>query len=571
MANSAPGILNWSAASSLLQLNPASEVLPTRAECPQCRKPGLLVYCTTVRESWHCCEECNFSGNLLDLCAAGWKLGKLETLQTLTSHKLLTATEETRLLNNWERYEKRRLRHEKLWRMASRAQGLTQRYLHNYCNMNATVSPASWPETLGRICGALPGYSFQLSSVRKLKGSIRPITSLIMPFYSRPRQLCGFLALRDKPSALDPTYTATGGDTVSFHSVYRSCGFLALDTVLQSRSQRIIVLAEPLRALSMHIRHSATSKVPLPVTSTFWDEKQRVRSRETDWHALADRDVYHVCFEFTSRTLAAASWSGGKVLHAPVENPKAKHHWFSSRKPMELVQYIYDNAELWPEVFAKAAAKIDDIELLKLWNEATIHGLSRDCLRELPPKLSQRIARLLDGTNGARSYPIARACYIFKRNSQFHVRMLKKRVEDEYLILDADVRVRTLEQTTGGDFICRGELIHRGQSAEFIVKLKEWETDFAKWLRAFTVKHRMGYVYYAPAWNDRIVRVIMAYHPPYQATRRAARQEAAEASSSSCGVDTAPISPLVEDQGEVARASQAASLEESIQIEATTE
>lgn len=546
MANSAPGILNWSAASSLLQLNPASEVLPTRAECPQCRKPGLLVYCTTVRETWHCCSECNFSGNLLDLCAVAWKLTKPETLQKLKSDGLIDASDENRILGSWERYAHRRTWYSKLWKMISRNETLTRRYLHSYCNVTATVTTPLWAETLGRICGAIRGYTFLPAKTRKLKGTQRPVTSLVLPFYTRPQQLCGFLAFHDRTSTADPVYSATGGDPVSFRSMYRSSGFLALDAVLQSRSQKIVVLTDPVRALGLHVRHSAVSKIPLPVTAVYWDEKQRVRSQERDWHALADRDVYHVCFEFSSRMLAMASWSGGKVLHLHIEAPKDRRDWFVRPKPTELTEFIFENAEPWPAVFAKAAAKLDDTELLKLWEEAIVHGMLRDTLRALPAKLAQRISRLLDGTNGTRSYLLTRTCYIFKRNSQLFSRVTTRKMEDEYLILDADVRVRTLEHQ-GSDFVCRGELIHRqGKPVEFTAKLKEWETDFAKWLRTFSVKHRLGYIYYSPSWNDRIVRVLMAFHPPYQATRRAAKQEVAETNQENDNAHSQPDSVLLQ-------------------------
>lgn len=479
----------------------------------------------------------------MDLCAAGWSLGKPETLQKLKSHGLVAEAEETKLLGNWERYARRRTWYDKFWKLAAKSEGLTRRYLHNYCNLTATVTTPLWAETLGRICGAMRGYTFLTSHVRKLKGTLRPTTSLILPFYTRPQQLCGFLTFHDRTGTADPVYSATGGDPVSFHGIYRSSGFMALDTVRQSRSQKIVVLPDPVRALGLHVRHAAVSKIPLPVTAVYWNEEQRVRSRESDWHALADRDVHHVCFEFSSRTLAMASWSGGKILHLHIEAPKDRRDWFNRNKPTELTEFIFANAEPWPAVFNKVAAKLDDVELLKLWEEAIVHGMSRDSLRALPAKLAQRISRLLDGTNGTRSYLLARTCYIFKRNSQYYARVTNKRVEDEYLILDADIRVRTLEQNQGDDFTCRGELIHRqGKPVEFVVKLKTWETDFGAWLRAFTVKHRLGYIYYAPSWNDRIIRVIMAFHPPYQATRRAARQEAAEPETSSALPQPATIS-----------------------------
>lgn len=550
MTNNAPGILNWSAASSALQLNPASEVLPTRAECPQCRKPGLLVYCTTVKETWHCCPECNFSGGLLDLYAAGWGLSKPETLQRLVSDGLLEAGSETKSLTSWEYYTKRREKYLKLWRAASRSENLTRRYLHHYCALHPTVTSPLWADTIGRVCGAISGYDFLLAKVRKLKGTLRPTTALILPFFTRPKQLCGFLALRNKTTAEEPTYSATGGDPISFRSLYRSSGFFALDTVLESRSQRIVVLTDPIRALSLHIRHAATSKTPLPVTSVYWNEKQRVRSREMDWHALADREVYHVCFEFDSRILAMASWSGGKVLYVPIEAAKDRRDWFVRHKPLATTELIFDAAEPWPAVFTKIAAKLDDTELLKLWQEAVVHGMCRDSLRSIPPRLSQRISRLLDGTDGLRAWKLTRSCYVFKRNAQYYVRVLNKRSETEYLVLDADIRVRTLEQSGDDDFICRGELIHRDlKPVEFAVKLKTWETDFANWLRTFTVKHRMGYVYFAPSWQDRIVRVIMAFHPPYQATRREARQRGEQANSSSSLPHSDTISPICEDQG----------------------
>lgn len=547
MASSAPGILNWATASSLLQLNPASEVLPTQAECPQCRKPRLLVYCTTVRDTWHCCLECNFSGGLLDLFSAEWKKTKVETIQQLKSQGLIAEAEETRVLGNWERYDKRREWHQKFWQLASKNEVMARRYLHSYCTLTTTASPAMWKQNLSSVVGAIKGFSFETSRIRKLKGSQRPVVSLVLPFYSRPQQLCGFLTIRDKGNNTPPIYTATGGD-ISFYGMQRSSGFMALDTIKKSHSKKVVVLTEPVRCLSLQLRHAAMSNVPLPITSIFWDDSQRVRSREFDWHALADREVHHVCFEFTSQMLAMASWSGGKIHYTSVESPKDRRVWFNGRKPTELAEYIFENAKPWPEVFAKIAASLDDVSLLRMWNEAVILGMSKDCLLVLPPKLTQRISRLVDATAGTRVYTVAKGCRIVKRNSQFYVRMLKTRNEEEYLMLDADVRVRTLQQN-GSDYLCRGELIHRGQAVAFTVKLKDWETDFNKWLRAFTVKHRLGYIYFAPAWGDRITRILMAFHPPVQATRSEVRQASAEPESSSCSPHPATIDLQREDQG----------------------
>jgi hypothetical protein len=214
-----------------------------------------------------------------------------------------------------------------------------------------------------------------------------------------------------------------------------------------------------------------------------------------------------------------------------------------------MANVVFENSEPWPAVFNKVASRLDDRELLELWNAALVHGMARDSLLCLPTRLGQRIARLLDSQTGTRYQPIGHRSQLLKRNHQYYVRTRRREARDsEYLVLDADVQIRQLEQANS-DYLCRGIVIHRGQTTSFTVKLRELESDFGKWLRTFTLKHRLGYIFLAPTWNERILRYLLLFHPPLQLTRNEVRAALADAQSASAAAQPATIEPSSEDQG----------------------
>jgi len=392
-----------------------STTLPALVDCPLCKNGKLRVYRDfLLNGEWLYCHTCSFAGDTIEFAAAVWGVEVVEAVERLRREELLpydTSEESIDLdleqiiglrvrLSEFKKNSIERIARDKTGGLHS---------LLRYFKIERFVSEPRWQEQGAKLLWAAncrevenlfhPGsYEVRDRSNRNGKSSVRRGSGpgsrrlfkgegwddvLVVPYYDLPGRVCSLLIIgRDA--------NQEGGD-VLFRPLNiggsrrdkRESGVSSLLNLIgkphKDFGDTLFVIADPLVALWLQLRHLRKNSDPLPIVGSVLDERF---STEHVFDQLPTRQMIFWGPKRDHQLFRQAVAADGAVSPRSTIAPK-QMRCQTGRMPSKIVlNELAKDAVPWPDALADELSSLDDLDAQNL-----LSGL------RLAPAEQERISR----------------------------------------------------------------------------------------------------------------------------------------------------------------------------------
>ena len=298
----------WHEVLRLLNIDVQVLVLPTTVSCPHCKRNSLHVYQDiTSGGAWHYCSTCKFAGDTIELAASAWKQDITTTVLKLNAHGI-SFPDNALDPSIIDKYILGHVEYRKgiraLWAAAQERLPLndtpTIAKLHDKFTAGHTASSITWVRRGKQFLGGCHINdvlrAFRQEKVRNSGPDLDPHTLnsgrgrifkgrgwsdvLVLPYYELPGKIRGFTFIGRDGGSKDIIYrrvsSGTEGLKLGADTAAYDPGLSMYETMFSYHPKyksTTFVIADPLVALRLQLRHLKQSNTPLPICGSYSDGK----------------------------------------------------------------------------------------------------------------------------------------------------------------------------------------------------------------------------------------------------------------------------------------------------------
>jgi len=508
--------------------------------CPVCGAARQLrIYQDgTAGGEWTRCDACSFSGNMIQLAAAVWKLDTPATLRKLVdsqiglSEAVLSPSVIRDYIKDHVKYPQRVAA---FWQDAQAC--------HVKCDspelsmLQGRYSVGRWSEDWPRKGGQFIGSSTRSKLMELVmphtvaksdarvaasgsKGGKRSGTScvshlmpgsqwqdmLVMPHYDVPGRICGFMLIgRDGDPSRDFFYRHLANFGCGNES-----GLAMLDSLMLPPLPRLghtgFIFTDHEFAIRLQMRYMKDHFRPLPIAVAYKDENYETADV---WNWLGHEDL--VCWGNDNAVAA--------ILHAKRANAKVSLIDVSGKEiakdmrhrgPEEWLDQMKWSAQPWATALRQLLRDMPKAEIESiLLTDMELQGRDlAEFIKGCDPELRERLEYIeRNRSHGARVRFENR--WLFEKNDGWYV----ERGNDR--ICNAIIRVEQVLTTADHRSYHRGTIKFHGHVYPFTARADVVEKGLLKWAHDYLRDElQVGVLEYYPSWNTKSFQLAIAFHTP---------------------------------------------------------
>ena|GEM_PF-6594978 len=503
-----------------------SLALPTVASCPLCKSSRQLhVYQDlALGGEWAHCRDCSFSGDMISLAAAVWKLGIPQTLRRLARDvdEISSAVAAQKAISDYQEcHVKPRKRLREFWETCQKThiQGETSDLRMLQRHFGCYQPGDDWAERAGQFIGSAPkAKADKCFNPRRVKtfgetsqggysscifrgGGWNHVISV--PFYDLPGRICGCLFIgRDAAPHKDYVFKGT------LDEVHES-GLAMLDALLLPPHRRLgktgFVFTDVALAMRFHIRHMNDTRLPLPLAAT-WQDNEYSTSRVWDWFSHTDLVFWGTDLV---ESIHQAQMANGAVSMLEVSETEQNNHNLDHYTPAEWLERMKTAAVPWRSALRTYLGMLNDDAI-----EGTLLSLGMqgrqltEFIQGCDPELRERLAYVEQHRTYAAKVRFEKH-WVFEKADGWYLEKGQDRISN------AVVRIEQVLTTLDHRSYYRGIIKFHGESYPFTEKAATLDKGMLAWAQAYIRDVvQAGVPEFYPSWNKKSVQLALAFHTP---------------------------------------------------------
>jgi len=500
-------------------------VLPATVQCPLCSKKALDVYQDLAfGGQWGCCRGCHFSGDMIELLRAAWKVN---TATALHKVKIQGVEVPVTLLTDEavEEYERLRLgprnRVREFWKQAQEhfmeGGSPSLRELHKH--LGVQLSELGWLPTNTLFVGSAtakaatlclrPGEEQTRSNTVVFRGKGWGDV-LVLPFYDLPGRICAFQFIG---RGADPEH----GDLVFRHApefAFSSAGQkfeagVAMADVAWRTHPRlgstIFVVDDPCLALQLQFYALRTNMQPLPVIAIHSDAKYHT---ERIWEWLPAENVIVWSPRINDRHFAHARQANASI--SAYKLPYAKLEANLTQQPIaSMMTSIKHSASLWEVAVRRQLEKLPPNRIEELFIELGFNDSERrDFIKSCTPDIQERLRKIYE------SRPTVRRVQYGKNTICESEGCWYVNDDRQSRIANAIVRIEKTLRASNGRSYYQGIVLFEGKSVDFLERTDRLDKNLWKWCSEFLRDKGVGIPNFTTNWDRHAFQIATLFCKP---------------------------------------------------------
>jgi hypothetical protein len=514
-------------------------VLPVTVICPCCTRDGLHVYQDiTSGGAWHYCSACKFAGDSIELAADVWNQDIPTTILKLNAYGISFPADvlDPSII---DRYVLGHVEYRKgmqaLWALAQerlpKNDTPTIAKLHDKYTSGHAASSITWARRGKQFLGGCHTTdvlrAFRQERVRNADRELgwHDLNSghnrifkgknwadlLIFPYYDLPGKIKGFTLIGRDGETKDILYRRISNHPQSpklgaDDSAYDP-GLSMYETLFlyhPKYKNTSFILADPIVALRLQLRHMRQSNKPLPICGSYSDSNLINR---WIWSTMFPRNFVFWGRELTSELIQQARHANGKIaigktfdtlLTDPVK-----------RSPTEWLDRMASAAKPWQQVveaeLREVSLPVAESLLLRLrLTSQELRAFAADCAADVREKLEKVFETAICDTKSA----LVEGKSLTETKEGWCL-------ENGTVICDAIVRIeKVVHQPVKNCAYYTGYIERKGKRIEFTDAAEYMENRTAKWLREKLIPAGLGRPRISPMWKKHLLTVAQSFHEP---------------------------------------------------------
>lgn len=509
-------------------------MLPAVVNCPLCTKRRLRIYQDSIiGGQWTHCRGCNFSGDVIELAAAAWKLSIRATIKRLDVQgvdvSLGVPLDQSITYYEQEILEPRR-RMRDFWELCKQnyanADTAELRDLQRKLGTNVNLV-SLWPDPRKQVLGA--------STVRELekwnypkqakndemptpRGGYKRFVGarwgslLVIPYWSLPGRLSGFLCIGRKVDPLKDFVFIQCWENVNC-GIKPEAGLGMLPALQQPRhpalGRDVVVTDDALLAMKLQVRNAKSSGQLLPIVATWHNPGYTSTSlRMWDWIST-DRLV------FWSPEPSLNLINHARAVNARVSLYQIPERIFTDNRlheyaPHEWLGMINRQAKPWSMALRELLSKMDETEIEEAVLNLDITGpVLREFIAQTDGELAETLQNIYASQSRIRQVRFGRYTVMEEADGW--------RTTDEQ-ISSCIVRIEQLLKARSGRNYYRGVILFRGAEVPFTEKTETIKNGLLEWAQGYLENAGYAGMHYLNAWSKRALNLAMMFHTPQAVT-----------------------------------------------------
>jgi hypothetical protein len=531
----------WHEVLQLLGINVQVLVLPATVSCPHCKQNSLHVYQDiTSGGAWHYCSTCKFAGDTIELVASVWKQDIATTILKLNAHGI-SFPDDALDPSIIDRYILGHVEYRKgiqaLWELSQERLPLNDTHtiakLHDKFTAGHAASSITWPRRGKSFLGGCHINdvlrAFRHEKVRNSGPDLDPRTLnsghdrifkgrgwtdvLVLPHYELPGKIRGFTFIGREGSAKDILYRRVNNHPagrrpkIETNAAAYDPGLTMYETMFSYHSRyksTTFVLADPVVALRLQLRHLRQSNTPLPVCGSYSDGKLTNRWL---WSTAFSRNFIFWGRTLTPDLIQQARHANGKIAVGKTLSTLAASP--TEKSPTQWLDLMERTAKPWQVVLEDelkvASLPVAESLLLRLrLSSQELKEFSTGCSLDVREKLADLFAT---AGHGFKSVLVESKTLIETKEGWC--------LEDGTVICDTVIRIeKVVHQPVKNCAYYRGYVERNGNRVEFTDEAEYVELHIGKWLRNKLISAGLGRPKVSRTWQKHLLTIAQSFHEP---------------------------------------------------------